>query len=153
MATAPVLAQKHAGGRPSLYDPSEHPELALKFCLLGATNVELSQLLEVSHATIDNWMREHEEFLGAIKKGRVIADAAVARSLYEQALGGSVVAAIFWLKNRRPAQWSDRREHRLEAEVRSGPIDPARLAAATEEDLKMARAVIRKFTTSEPPSN
>lgn len=133
-------------GRPTLYDPAKHPALVESFCLLGATNQQLADLLDVGISTIDAWLRDHEEFSCAIKNGREVADARVATSLYRKALGGSEVACIFWLKNRQRARWKDKQDHTVEGEVRTGPIDPAKLAAATDEDLKMARDVIKKFT-------
>lgn len=82
-------------------------------------------------------MSEHEAFRGAIKAERAVADDRVERSLYQRALGyerdavkvflpaGSekpiyafykehvppdTTAMIFWLKNRRPAEWRDKHE-------------------------------------------
>jgi hypothetical protein len=135
-----------SAGRPTLYDPAKHPALAESFCLLGATNAQLAEMLDVSISSIDAWIRDYEEFSSAIKNGREIADARVSKSLYHRALNGETTACIFWLKNRRPANWREKQEHKIEGEVRTGPIDPAKLAAATDEDLKMARDVIKKFT-------
>ena len=116
-------------GRPTSYR-SEYADQAYKFCLLGANNTKLARLFEVSHATVDNWIRDIPEFLGAIKAGREEADANVAKSLYHRALGyehkeddirainGEIVitptikryppdtgAATLWLKNRQPTVW------------------------------------------------
>lgn len=77
---------KHPGGRPTKYDP-KFCKLVKNYCLLGATNPELAKYLEVCEATIENWMRQYPEFLGAIKAGREEADAKVAKSLYRRALG------------------------------------------------------------------
>jgi hypothetical protein len=133
-------------GRPTLYDPAKHPALAESFCLLGATNQQLADLLDVGISTIDAWLRDHEEFSCAIKSGREVADARVATSLYRKALGGSEVACIFWLKNRQRARWKDKQDHTVEGEVRTGPIDPEKLKQASQADLEMAREVIKKFT-------
>ena len=118
-------------GRPSLYKP-EFAEQAFELCLAGATNRDLADAFEVGHSTIDNWLQKHPEFAQSVKRGRVLADGAVARGLYSRAIGYSyettrvvfnqgepvilrqtvhkppdVRAAIFWLRNRRPQQWRD----------------------------------------------
>lgn len=121
-------------GRPTKYE-ARFASQAKKLCLLGATNDDLAEFFEVSPATIDNWIREHPRFLGAIKRSRAAADARVARRLYERAMGYShpavkimqhegvpievpyteryppdTVACIFWLKNRQPKKWRDKQE-------------------------------------------
>lgn len=79
--------QKQEMGRPPIYNPESHPDQAHKFCLLGCTDVRLASLFDVSVQTIDYWKREHPEFLKAIKEGREIADANVAKSTYNRATG------------------------------------------------------------------
>jgi hypothetical protein len=119
-------------GRPTGYDDS-FAEQARKYCLLGATDVQLADMFEVSEATINNWKIAHPKFLESIKRGKDVADAEVASSLYHRAVGyshpeekifcseGEVVraetvkqyppepvAAFFWLKNRRGKDWKDK---------------------------------------------
>lgn len=109
--------------------------LAKDLCLLGATDEDLAKHFEVSITTINNWKKKHISFRLAIKAGKFVADAKVAKSLYQRAIGfsqqeidirviagqvvqttyikkyvGDVTAQIFYLKNRRPDLWSDRRE-------------------------------------------
>ncbi len=118
-------------GRPSLYKP-EFAEQAFELCLAGATNRDLADAFEVGHSTIDNWLQKQPEFAQAVKRGRVVADGAVARALHSRAIGYSyetrrvvfnqgepvvlrqtvhkppdVRAAIFWLRNRCPQYWHD----------------------------------------------
>ena len=122
-------------GRPSSYSP-DLCELAHNYCLLGAINDELAEFFGVSPRTIDNWIAVHPEFEAAVKDGRVIADARVARGLYTRAVGydrkvereilhqgelrtlTSVVhyppnpqSCIFWLRNRRRRRWREGIEH------------------------------------------
>jgi transposase len=73
-------------GRPSKYK-DEYNEQAYKLCLLGHTNDELATFFDVSTSTIDLWIKENEEFSGAVKDGREIANANVAHSLYQRAVG------------------------------------------------------------------
>jgi hypothetical protein len=70
-------------GRPSLYKP-EFAEQAFELCLAGATNRDLADAFEVGHSTIDNWLQKQPEFAQAVKRGRVVADGAVARALHSR---------------------------------------------------------------------
>jgi hypothetical protein len=126
-----------AGGRPSSYKP-EYAEQAEKLCKLGATDAELADFFGVSDRTIYRWQTQHEEFRQALKAGKDAADERVERSLYQKAVGYThdavkifmpagreepvyapyrehvppdTTAAIFWLKNRRSAEWRDKHEH------------------------------------------
>ena len=150
-----------AGGRPSSYKP-EYVEKAKKLCELGATDEDLADFFEVSIRTIANWKAEHEEFLQALKGGKDTADDRVERSLYQRAIGythdavkifppkgeGSAVivpyrehvapdttAAIFWLKNRRRAEWRDKVDHELTGKD-GGPIETADVT-----DIEAARRI------------
>lgn len=126
-----------AKGRPSSYK-KEYAKQAEKLCKLGATDVDLADFFKVSINTIANWKVAHADFLGALKGGKEEADDRVERSLYQRATGYTfdavkifmpagaskpvyapyrehvppdATAMIFWLKNRRPDAWRDRREH------------------------------------------
>jgi hypothetical protein len=93
---------------------------------------ELAEFFGVSSRTVDNGLAGHADFKSAVKSGRIIADAKVARGLYARAvgyerkvereviLGGelkavtstvhyppNVQACIFWLRNRCRRTWSD----------------------------------------------
>jgi hypothetical protein len=123
-----------AGGRPTKYE-DQFAEQAAKLCRLGATNDDLASFFNVAPSTIDNWMADKPEFLGAINEAKAEADALVERRLFERATGYShpavkimsyegvsfeheyteryppeTTAAIFWLKNRQPARWRDKQE-------------------------------------------
>ena len=73
-------------GRPTLYKPG-YAEQAHAYCLLGATNAGLADVFEVAPRTIDYWIADIPEFANAVHEGRAVADARVARSLYERAVG------------------------------------------------------------------
>lgn len=100
----------------------------------GFTDVEIGKVLGVTEMTINRYKKD-EKFLLALKNGKEISDSAVEKSLFERAMGYScpetkvfchegvitthevikhyppeVVACIFWLKNRKPAEWRDKRE-------------------------------------------
>lgn len=122
-------------GRPTEYK-EEYAELGYKFCLLGATDAKLAEFFDVSEQTINAWKKKHPKFLESIKRGKQIADAEVANSLFQRAVGYShpevkiatmngeitdekeytkhyapdPTAAIFWLKNRQPDEWRDKQQ-------------------------------------------
>ena len=110
-------------------------EQVYKLCLLGATDKQLADFLNVSEATINNWKENDNEFLESIKKGKLIADSEIAHSLYHRAKGYShpedrifndsgtplivptikhyppdTAAAFIWMKNRQPDTWRDKQE-------------------------------------------
>jgi hypothetical protein len=120
-------------GRPILYKP-ELAEQAHKLCLAGATNDDLAEAFDVATRTIGNWLTTQPEFAEAVRSGRLIADGEVAHKLYSRAIGYTyytdkalisqgvpvavpitvhappdVRACIFWLRNRRPQQWAERK--------------------------------------------
>lgn len=131
--------KKRPAHRPSGYR-KDFAKQAEKLCRLGATDKEVADFLEVDVATVYRWKHRYPEFCDALKSGKVYADERVERSLYQKATGFEYVeqqaikvkvssqeekievvdvirhsptdttAAIFWLKNRRPAEWRDRRE-------------------------------------------
>jgi hypothetical protein len=121
-------------GRPSSYRP-EYNEQARKLCLLGLTDVEMADVFNVSEKTFNTWKKAYPEFLQSIKRGKDLADADIAASLYERAKGYShedlhfsayegcvtatpytkhyppdTAAAFIWLKNRQGARWKDKSE-------------------------------------------
>lgn len=120
--------------RPTKYKP-EYVKIAQKMCELGAIEPEIADALDVELETIRRWKLKYPEFCGAIKTGKEPSDDRVETSLYRRALGyshpdvdirvieGEIVqtpiikhyppdtgACIFWLKNRRPDQWREKRE-------------------------------------------
>ena len=149
-------------GRPTLYKP-DYARQAHDHCLLGATNAELAALFEVAPRTVDNWIANNAEFAQAVRKGRALADAHVARCLYERAVGydrtvervvwhqgqervvastvhypPSTGACIFWLRNRRPDLWGNRRSANDAAEPEYDMV--AALEAASEQARAESRA-------------
>ena len=135
--------EKKKRGRKSEYQ-KEYADQALKLCLLGAIDKELAEFFSVSVQTLNKWKKDYPEFLESLKKGKNIADANVASRLYNRAIGydckatkfatseGKITdskeyiehyppdttAAIFWLKNRQPEKWRDKKE--VDANVNIG---------------------------------
>jgi len=136
------MDKKKPQGRPTRYK-QELDELAYNYTLLGAKDTELAEFFNASEKTIHNWKKRHKSFLHAIKKGKQRADGEVAQSLFKKATGyeyeeeeakavagvgvekvvvkkkvqPDTTSIIFWLKNRQPRLWRDKKDIDLEADV------------------------------------
>lgn len=111
-------------------------------CKLGATDMQVADMIGVTKQTILNWRAKHPEFAAAFVSGKALSDDAVERSLFARAMGyeheevdirvieGQVVqtpirkhyppdtvACIFWLKNRRPDVWREKREQEADTNM------------------------------------
>lgn len=120
-------------GRPSKYKP-EYVEQAAKLVRLHAGDREIADFLGVNEATIHRWKLAHPEFCESLTRTKEEVDAQVEQSLWRRANGyshksekvfqfqGQIVRAetvehyppdptsmIFWLKNRQPDKWRDKR--------------------------------------------
>lgn len=73
-------------GRPTKYD-SKFDRLVYKLSLLGATNEEIADALEIDPDTLYRWQKKHPNFYESIKKGKIQADAEIAESLFNRAKG------------------------------------------------------------------
>jgi len=144
-------------GRPSAYK-KEYNEQAYKFCLLGADDVYLGQSFGVSEKTINTWKKKYPEFLQSIKKGKDIADAEIAHSLFHRAKGFShpdvdirvikdkivktkltkhyppdTGAAFIWLKNRSKENWRDKQDENKDHDIQQQVDNVIRIIRATKE--------------------
>jgi hypothetical protein len=136
--------------RPSKYRP-EFARQAKSLTALGATDRELANFFGVAESTLNLWKLNHRRFSESLKLGKDVADKRVEQSLYHRAMGYSheavkilmtkdgdvyreeyvehyppdTTAAIFWLKNRKPAEWRDKQdiEHSGSVIVQSTPVD------------------------------
>lgn len=120
--------------RPTDFRP-EFITQAKKLARLGATDHQIAEFFEVTPRTLHRWKINHPKFCHALKQGKDEMDGAVEQSLCRRATGysfdavkimqheGEVIEApyvehvppdttamIFWLKNRQPEKWRDRRE-------------------------------------------
>jgi len=117
------------------YRPEETPQLAEQYARDGLIDEEICAKLGISHTTFYRWQKKHVEFYEALKRGKEVVDAEVEKALLTRALGyeyeeiktmegprgtktevtrkhvvPDTTAQIFWLKNRRPDKWRDKRE-------------------------------------------
>ena len=131
-------------GAPTKYK-EEYNELVYKYCLLGCTDEEMSNLLDVSKSTFNLWKKEHLDFSDSVTRGKMIADANVANALYNRAIGydytetkekdgedgvevtkttkhvvADVGACMNFLSNRQPKRW--RKDPKVVVEVKVGEI-------------------------------
>lgn len=106
----------------------EYTKHVYKLCLFGARDQDLANFFEVHRDTIFHWTKLYPEFAEARKRGKLAADAEVAYSLFNRAMGvtitkqkvlssGQVVeyqeelppdvrAIEFWLKCRNRDNWN-----------------------------------------------
>lgn len=126
--------EKRPVGRPTKYTEDTAGQ-AYKYCLLGATDKKLAELLEIDVSTLYQWKHDYPEFSEALTRGKEQADAEIATSMYHAAKGyehdsvhvsnfqGDITltpitkryppdmkAAVMWLKNRQPELWRDKTE-------------------------------------------
>lgn len=102
----------------------------------GLTDEQIAKRMRISQSTLYDWENKYPEISEALKKGKEVIDYEVEKALLKRALGyetqekrmetsmkdgiktviikkqvpADPTAAIFWLKNRRPDKWRDRRD-------------------------------------------
>lgn len=98
----------------------------------GLIDEQIATNIGVSYSTFKEWKKKFPDFSAALKKGKDVVDREVENALYKSAIGfiyeeetvtnaGDVVlvkkyskpnttAQIFWLKNRKRNQWTDKSE-------------------------------------------
>ena len=125
---------------------SDFPERAYEFLIQGKTMVQLAEYLRVSLSSVYLYIDIHSEFSEAIKRGREKADDLVEESVFEAATGrvcveeevtylhqatGEIKSKIvkryfppnpamakMWLANRRPGQWTEKKEIEHSGEIK-----------------------------------
>lgn len=108
----------------------------------GLTDEQITRNMGISPSTLYEWKKKYPEISEALKKGKEVVDRQVENALLKRALGydyeevktliedvdgkkkkkvektvkhiaPDVTAQIFWLKNRKPEIWRDRRENEM----------------------------------------
>lgn len=115
-----------------------------KLAALGLTDEEIADFIGVCRKTLHTMKKENERFLHTIKMGKLKADSKVISSLYEQATQGNVTAQIYWLKNRRSAEWRDRQdiEHSGTITYKEEPIQKELEKLDTKDLINLASSLI-----------
>lgn len=124
--------------RPNRYETEIKDKLAAVqgWARNGLNNEQIAKNLGINIATLYKYKANYKELNEALKKGREVVDFEVENALLKRALGyeyeetkveveesgkkkvtktkkfipPDVGAAAFWLKNRKPTEWRDRRE-------------------------------------------
>ena len=102
----------------------------------GLTDEQISENIGVSRSTLNDWKKKHPNISDTLKKGKEVIDRQVENALLKRALGYEYVettkeltdlgltvtkqvtkqvspdttAQIFWLKNRKPKEWRDKKD-------------------------------------------
>jgi transposase-like protein len=122
-------------GRKTDYNERIHCRAVEALAAKGRTQEQIADGLGINVTTLKNWRDTHPKFAAALQAGKDATDNRVERSLYRRAMGythkaekimvvaGQVLreeydqhyppdtpALAFWLKNRRPGDWSDKQE-------------------------------------------
>lgn len=126
----------------------------------GLTDEQIAHNIGIRRETLYTWKKEHPNINNALKKGKEVVDRQVENALLKNALGfeyeetktiieispdgekkqrvekikkyspPNSTSQIFWLKNRKPAEWRDRRETEI-----TGNLNVANIAAEIDEYL------------------
>lgn len=130
--------KKKAGGRPSKYETHVKDKLILVegWARDGLTDEQIAHNLGVAYSTFREYKKKYPALLASLTKGKDVVDRMVENKLFQRAMGyeytevtkemtgvGFIVtkevtkqvapdttAQIFWLKNRRPDVWRDRKD-------------------------------------------
>lgn len=113
----------------------------------GLTDEQIAQNIGIARSTLNVWKNRFVDISDSLKRGKEIIDRQVENALLKRALGyeyeevkmvvekdekgnekkrqekvirkvvPDTTAQIFWLKNRKPEDWRDRRETQISGEV------------------------------------
>ena len=123
----------------------------------GLTDEQIANNAGIVPSTLYEWKNKHSEISEALKRGKQVVDIEVENALLKRALGYSydevkreiypdgtekqvvttkevapdTTAQIFWLKNRKPDNWRDRKEQNITGEINTNPFN-----GLTTEELK-----------------
>lgn len=150
--------RKKKGGRRGKFHAWLTPEGLIKlegWARDGLTDDQIAYNIGISRSTLAVWKNKYADISDSLKRGKEVIDRQVENALLKRALGyqfdeitreGGVVtkivtkevqpdttAQIFWLKNRKPADWRDKQqiEHSGGMDLNHNPF-----AELSTEDLK-----------------
>lgn len=112
----------------------------------GLTDEQIAKNLGISKASLENYKNQYLDFLDTLKRGKEVVDREVENALLKNALGyeteeiteeydakgrlisskrikkkvaPNTTAQIFWLKNRKPADWRDKKDVDVAGEIKT----------------------------------
>lgn len=138
----------------------------------GLTDGQIAYNMGIGERTLYLWKKKFCEICDALKRGKEVVDRQVENSLLKRALGysyeettyeqtteglrvkkvvskempGDVTAQIFWLKNRKPHEWSEKHKMQLH---HSGHLTTYEIAMTPEERRERIDALKDKLALSE----
>jgi len=109
----------------------------------GLTDEQIAANMGISTTTLYSYQKRHTAIFNALKKGKAVVDIQVENALFKRAIGyeytevtselvygemmvtkkvkkevqPDTTAQIFWLKNRKPAEWRDRKDLDMNAKI------------------------------------
>lgn len=115
----------------------------------GLTDEQIAKEMGISRSTLNEWKKKYPDISDTLKKGKEVVDRMVENALLKRALGyeydevkekyegdtlvertvtrkevvPDTTAQIFWLKNRKPDKWRDKREELVSAKADQATID------------------------------
>lgn len=124
----------------------------------GLTDEQIATNVGIARSTLNEWKKKFPDVSDALKKGKEVVDRQVENALLKRALGYAytevtkeltdvgmkvtrevtkqvapdTIAQIFWLKNRKPNEWRDKKETELSGEVKQSH----NMTNLTEEELR-----------------
>jgi len=98
-------------GRPPIKVTKEIIEKAESLAAQGLTELQICHCLGWCQDTLIKKKKQYTELNEAIKRGKSKGIALVTSELLKKIKLGDTTAQIFYLKNRAPEEWRDRREN------------------------------------------
>lgn len=112
----------------------------------GLTDAQIAANMGITRSTLNEWKKKYSDISDTLKRGKEVVDIQVENALLKRALGYSydevtvedgeetkrvtkevvpdTTAQIFWLKNRKPEVWRDKRDVGVEGSVQvNSPYD------------------------------
>ena len=131
----------------------------------GLTDEQIAKNIGINVKTLYDWKKKHSNICNALKRGKEVVDIEVENALLKRALGyeceevktyieetngvvkkkkeiikkviaPDTTAQIFWLKNRNPDKWRDRKDTNITGNITSNPM--------SELSVNELRAIIAK---------
>lgn len=149
---------------------------AYKLALLGASNEQMAEVMQISLGTLEYWMRTKVEFQTKVNAGKTIADSNVAEALYKRAVGydyteeqafnnkGVIIkttvrrhaipdtwAGFKWLISRQREKWTD--VSKVESTQTNINITKIDFSGLSMEELKIAKRLGLQQITSHVGDN
>lgn len=143
------------------YDPS-YAARAHDLCMVGLSELEISQVLGISVGYLRGWREHYEDFNQAWVSGVALASVKVVGALHKRACGydklvwrdtpqgmmqelkhieANIPACVFWLTNKHPDQWKTKVEHEGPSSGNLLPVNMSDTEAARSVAFALAQAL------------